>query len=222
MSESIEAPKRKYTRKPKAVAIALSREPDNTSLLEASDSDESVTPLTTGVLGDSPNPEKIPQKPKRQYKKKVVAEPLVEIGPPPVLQRQTNCDEPQTTRSGGEPRLREETELIDSEPEVEPKTPREKKPRTEKQQAAFEKMRQARLAKTEELKKLKEIEREHKLLEKEQSKLNTITEKVVEKAAAIKQRKTRKPAAKDFEDLPKEPQYVTQIPEKKHREILFV
>jgi len=204
MSESIEAPKRKYTRKPKAVAIALSREPDNTSLLEASDSDVSVISTDSSLAP----PEKIPQKPKRQYKKKVVAEPLVEIPPPTVLERQSN--------------IREETELIDSEPEVEPKTPREKKPRTEKQQAAFEKMRQARLAKTEELKKLKEIEREHKLLEKEQSKLNTITEKVVEKAAAIKQRKTRKPAAKEFEDLPKEPQYVTQIPEKTNKAFLFV
>jgi hypothetical protein len=82
-------------------------------------------------------------------------------------------------------------------------------------------MRLARIAKQEELKKLKELEKEQKLLEKEQNKLNTITDKVVEKAASIKQRKSRKSSAETFDVLP-EPQYVQQIPEKKHREILFV
>jgi hypothetical protein len=119
--------------------------------------------------------------------------------------------------------IREDTELIDSEPETEPVKPvKEKKPRTEKQQLAFQKMREARLAKTEELKRLREIEREQKKLEKEEIKLENLNDKILEKASSIKQKKARKTSAKEFDDLPKEPQYVQQIPEKKHREILFV
>jgi hypothetical protein len=203
--ESIQAPKKRtYTRKLKVVDHVV--EP-----LVNIDSDESTTTTDSG-LAPAPG---LPQKPKRIYKKKV-AEPL-EILPPPELVRQTN-------------NIRDETELIDSEPETDRVTsrtsrtggePREKKPRTEKQQAAFEKMKQARLAKTEELKKLKEIEREQKLLDKEQNKLNTITERVVEKAAAIKQRKSRKPAAEKFDVLP-EPQYIPQIQEKTNKSFLFV
>jgi hypothetical protein len=139
------------------------------------------------------------------------------------LERQTNCVEPQSTRSGGEPRFREDTELIDSEPETEPVKPvKEKKPRTEKQKEAFEKMRQARLSKTEELKRLREIERDQKKLEKEEIKLETLNDKILEKASSIKQKKSRKASAKEFDDLPKEPQYVQQIPEKKAKEYLFV
>jgi hypothetical protein len=197
MSETIQAPKRKYTRKPKVVEPVVE--------INVSDSDESSASSSSTLSTDSGMSPPPPQKPKRQYKKKTP----VEIPPPPVLERQTN-------------NIRDETELIDSEPETEVVKPvKEKKPRTEKQQAAFQKMRDARLAKTEELKKLKEIEKEHKLLEKEQSKLDTITEKVVEKAAAIKQRKTKKPAAEKFDVLP-EPQYVPQVQEKKPREIVFV
>jgi len=198
MSESIQAPKRKYTRKPKVV--------------------ESVTPLTTGVLGESPNsdsdvsttstdsdlsltpPEQVPQKPKRQYKKKVVISEPVDVDPippPPVLERQTNT------------------------PPSSPEPVKEKKPRTEKQIAAFNKMREQRLKKTDELKKLKEVEREQKMLEKEQNKLNTITEKIVEKAASIKQRKSRKLSAEKFDVLP-EPQYQHIIQETKPKPILFV
>lgn len=123
----------------------------------------------------------------------------------------------------GREAMREDTELIDSEPETEPVKPvKEKKPRTEKQQLAFQKMREARLAKTEELKRLRDIEREQKKLEKEEIKLENLNDKILEKASSIKQKKARKTSAKEFDDLPKEPQYVQQIPEKKHREILFV
>ena len=200
MSETIQAPKRKYTRKPKVV------EPVVETIV--SDSDESTASSSSTLSSDSglAPPPGLPQKPKRQYKKKA---PATEIPPPPVLERQTN-------------NIREDTELIDSEPETEVVKPvKEKKPRTEKQQLAFQKMRDARLAKTEELKKLKEIEKEHKLLEKEQSKLDTITEKVVQKAQAIKEKKTRKPAAEKFDVLP-EPQYVPQVQEKINKEYLFV
>jgi DNA gyrase/topoisomerase IV subunit A len=201
MSELIEAPKKRtYTRKPKVVAL---------SEVLSSDSEQSTT-STVSDLSLTP-PEQVAQKPKRNYKKKVaVATEPVEIPSPPVLERQSN-------------NIREDTELIDSEPETEPVKPvKEKKPRTEKQKEAFEKMRQARLAKTEELKRLREIERDQKKLEKEEIKLENLNDKILEKAASIKQKKSRKASAKEFDDLPKEPQYVQQIPEKKHREILFV
>jgi hypothetical protein len=192
MSESIQAPKRKYTRKPKLVEL---------SDVLSSDSEKSTTSTDNGL---TPPPE-VPQKPKRQYKKKVAisepVEPVDEIPSPPVLERQTNN--------------------VEDTPPSSPEPVKEKKPRTDKQKEAFEKMRLARIAKQEELKKLKEVEREQKLLEKEQTKLNNITEKVVEKATAIKQRKTKK-TTENFDELPQEPQYVPQIPEKKHREILFV
>jgi len=191
MSESIEAPKRKYTRKPKVVAL---------SDVLSSDSEKSTTSTDSGLTP----PEQVPTKPKRQYKKKVTIEPVEpvdEIPPPPVLERQTNN--------------------IEETPPSSPQPVKEKKPRSDKQIAAFNKMREQRLKKTDELKKLKEVEREQKLLEKEQTKLNTITEKVVEKATAIKQRKTKK-TTENFDDLPQEPQYVPQIQEKKNREILFV
>jgi hypothetical protein len=196
--ESIQAPKKRtYTRKPKPVVEPLS-----------SDSEQSTT-STVSDLSLTP-PEQVPQKPKRNYKKKVTVIEPVEIPSPPVLERQTN-------------NIRDDTELIDSEPETEPVKPvKEKKPRTEKQKEAFEKMRQARLAKTEELKRLRDIEREQKKLEKEEIKLENLNDKILEKASSIKQKKARKTSAKEFDDLPKEPQYVQQIPEKKHREILFV
>lgn len=191
MSESIEAPKKRtYTRKPKVVALsdALS-----------TDSDLSTTSTDSGLTPE------VPQKPKRQYKKKVTIEPVEtqeEIPSPPVLERQTNA-------------------ITEVSPPSSPEPVKVKKERSDKQKAAFEKMRLARINKQEELKKLKEVEREQKLLEKEQTKLNNITEKVVEKATAIKQRKSKK-TTETFDDLPQEPQYVQQIPEKKHREILFV
>jgi hypothetical protein len=198
--ESIQAPKkRSYTRKPKVVALSEVLSSDSETSTTSTVSDLSLTP-----------PEQVPQKPKRNYKKKVTVIEPVEISSPPVLEKQTN-------------NIREDTELIDSEPETEPVKPvKEKKPRTEKQQLAFQKMREARLAKTEELKRLREIEREQKKLEKEEIKLENLNDKILEKASSIKQKKARKTSAKEFDDLPKEPQYVQQIPEKKHREILFV
>jgi hypothetical protein len=217
--ESIQAPKkRSYTRKPKVV-IAPAREPAHASLpetegREASDSETSTTSTVSDV--SLTPPEQVPQKPKRNYKKKVTVTEPVEIPPPESVGSLPTPEVRVGTR-------REDTELIDSEPETEPVKPvKEKKPRTEKQKEAFEKMKQARLAKTEELKRLREIEREQKKLEKEEIKLENLNDKILEKAASIKQKKTRKTSAKEFDDLPKEPQYVQQIPEKKHREILFV
>jgi hypothetical protein len=191
MSESIQAPKKRtYTRKPKVVALSDVLSSDSEKSTTSTDSELSLTP-----------PEPVPQKPKRQYKKKVTIEPVEpvdEIPPPPILERQTN-------------------NIEESPPEL----VKEKKPRSDKQKEAFEKMRLARIAKQEELKKLKEVEREQKLLEKEQTKLNNITEKVVEKATAIKQRKSKK-TTETFDDLPQEPQYQPIIQETKPKQIVFV
>jgi DNA gyrase/topoisomerase IV subunit A len=147
-------------------------------------------------------PEQVPQKPKRQYKKKVAVSE-------PVAPAQSN--------------IRLDTELIDTPPSSpEPRvSSRTKKPRTEKQVEAFNKMREARLKKTEELKHLKEIEKHQRQLEKEEKKLETLNDKIVEKATAIKQRKSRKHVAESFDVLP-EPQYIPQIQETKHKAILFV
>ena len=67
------------------------------------------------------------------------------------------------------------------EPIQEPSTPSNKKPRTEKQIAAFEKMRLARIAKSEELKHLKELEKERQLLDKESAKVAKMETKIVKR-----------------------------------------
>jgi len=218
MSETIEAPKvkRTYTRKPK-----------------------SVTPLTTGVLGVPSNdeiptaqspvsdsststelsltpPEQVPTKPKRNYKKKVaVSEPVVEnILAPPKLVRQSN-----------EPRIRQTTELIDtppSSPVPETTSVKEKKPRTERQIAAFNRMREARLAKQSELTKLRDLERQEKKIDSEKRKLDAVTEKIVEKATEIKRkRQSRKKPVDEYDEQP-EPRMVPIInTETKYRNIVF-
>lgn len=237
MSESIEAPKKRtYTRKPK-----------------------SVTPLTTGVLGVSPNdeippvdavvsdsdsstsstlsltpPEKL-QKPKRTYKKKVkliepVEVPVETIAPPPTsVMPLTAPQNYVTTRLGGEPQV-EVPETVEEPVKVTPPSYGAepiKRERTDKQKAAFEKMRLARVAKQAELNKLKDLEKQEKLLDKEKNKLDSITEKVVEKATAIKQRKSRKsqpevlPEPQIMGYAPYDNGVVPIIQETKYRNIVF-
>jgi hypothetical protein len=207
MSETIEAPKvkRTYKRKPK-----------------------SVVPLTTGVLGVPPNdeipaaqspvvsdsdvsttssdlsltpPEKVPTKPKRTYKKKGAIAECVE--PPP------------------QSRTRETTELIDTPPSSPvPECARDKKPRTEKQIEAFNRMREARLKKQEELNRLKDLEKEEKRIDSERKKLEAVTERVVEKATEIKKkRQSRKKPVEEYEEEIREPQH---IQEKTFKQLIFV
>jgi len=59
----------------------------------------------------------------------------------------------------------------------------QKKPRTEKQIAAFAKMREARLKKAQELEDLKAFQKEKDLLEKEQAKIQKLEDKIVKKRA---------------------------------------
>lgn len=208
----IEAPKvkRTYTRKPKPVV-------DEIPTAQSPVSDSSTSTELSLTL-----PEQVPQKPKRNYKKKVAV---------------AECVEPHTTRLGGEPqvapppekptnRIRETTELIDtppSSPVPETTSVKEKKPRTERQIAAFNRMREARLKKQSELNHLKELEKEEKRIDSEKKKLDAVTERVVEKATEIKKkRQSRKKPVDEYDDQP-EPRMVPIInnPETKYRNIVF-
>lgn len=204
MSETIEAPKikRTYTRKPKPVV-------DEIPTAQSPVSDSSTSTELSLTL-----PEQVPQKPKRNYKKKVaVAEPVLEVAPPPELVRQSN-----------EPRIRQTTELIDtppSSPVPETTSVKEKKPRTERQIAAFNRMRDARLAKQAELTKLKELEKEEKRIDSEKRKLDAVTERVVEKATEIKKKRQSRKKVEVPDSPPYEPQMVPIIQETKYRNIVF-
>ena len=206
MSDNIQAPKKRtYTRKPKSVTplttgvlgvppndeIPTSEPPVVSDSETSTTSTESVTPLTTGVLGVST---KVPQKPKRTYKKRVV-EPIVDVvDEPPVLVTPPRDDE-----------VRDAT----------------KKPRTEKQIEAFNKMREARLKKQSELNHLRELEKEEKRIDSEKKKLDAVTERVVEKATEIKKKRQsrRKPAEELIDTY--EPQTIPIIQEQKYRNIVF-
>jgi hypothetical protein len=206
MSE-IEAPKvkRTYTRKPKVVVDEIPQPVE-----AVSDSDSS----TSSTLSLTP-PEKL-QKPKRKYTRKA------------------KCVMPHTTQGvlGGSPNGEVPVETIAPPPDakhnyVEPIVVPEpvveepvkvKRERTDKQKAAFEKMRLARVAKQAELNKLKDLEKQEKLLDKEKNKLDTITEKILEKTTAIKQRKSR---SKSQPEVIPEPQQVPIIQETRYRNIVF-
>jgi hypothetical protein len=212
MSETIELqivkPKRVYKKKVKEV-----------SPQSDADSESSTTslPVLSLEVPESVGPS---VNPKRSYtrKPKVVAleEVILSVPPPPALVCQSN-----------EPRIRLTTELIDTPPSspkavAEPQV-KEKKPRTEKQIAAFNKMRDARLAKQEELNRLKELEREEKRIDSEKSKLDKVTEQVLNKATEIKKKRaSRKKVVEEVEPVFTEPQQIPIIKEKTIRPILFV
>ena len=208
-SETIELPitkpKRVYKRKPKETSVDVH--------VSDADSEHSVnTPPSLSLeLPESVGPA---IKPKRSYtrKPKVVAleEIVLRVPPPPPLTRQSN--------------IRLTTELIDTPPSS-PKAvdePVVKKQRTEKQIAAFNKMKAARLAKQEELTKLKELEKEEKKLDSEKSKLDKVTEQVLTKATQLKKKRAaRKKVDEPTEDF-REPQQIHIIQEKTIKPILFV
>jgi hypothetical protein len=122
--------------------------------------------VTTGGLGVSPNTGGLGVSPnKRTYARKTKIEPKIEIEIEPKIE-------------------------LKIEPKIEPKIeieniqePKIKKPRTEKQIMAFNKMREARYAKQDELNELKIIDQENKA---EYNKLNRLTEKVLRKSNAPK------------------------------------
>ena len=195
-------PKRVYKRKPKEV-----------SPQSDADSESSVsTPPTLSLEVPEPQP-----KPKRSYsrKPKVVSpeEVILSVPPPPTLTRQSN--------------IRLTTELIDTPPSspvpVAEPVVKEKKQRTEKQIAAFNKMRDARLAKQAELTRLKELEREEKRIDSEKSKLDKLTEQVITKATEIKKKRaSRKKVVEEVEPVFTEPQQIPIIREKTYKPLIFV
>ena len=93
--------------------------------------------------------------------------------------------------------------------EPEPSTPSDKKPRTEKQIAAFEKMRLARISKSEELKHLKELEKERQLLDKESAKVAKMETKIVKRRT--KKAVASPPTSSDEDIIPPPPKLVRQV-----------
>lgn len=205
-------PKRVYKKKVKETLV-VSPQSD-------ADSESSVnTPPTLSL--EVPEPQ--PIKPKRSYTRKPKVVALEEV----ILEVPKPCVEPHTTRSGGEPRIRLTTELIDTPPSspkaVVDAVVKEKKPRTEKQLAAFNKMREARLAKQAELNRLKDLEKEERRIDSEKVKLDKVTEQVINKATEIKKKRASRKKVVDepVEDF-REPQQIPIIQETKYKPILFV
>ena len=196
-------PKRVYKRKPKEVVPEV----------QVSDSESSTTSVTPILSLEVPEPQ---PKPKRSYsrKPKVVApeEVILSVPPPPTLTRQSN--------------IRLTTELIDTPPSspkaVAEPVIKEKKPRTEKQLAAFNKMREARLAKQAELTRLKELEREEKRIDSEKSKLDKVTEQVITKATEIKKKRASRKKVDEPTEVFTEPQQIPIIREKTYKPLIFV
>lgn len=195
--ESIELPKTKRIYRKKSAVVTESPVPsDNLDVLPHS------------IDAVEPTP-----KPRRKYTRKSVApvvdatESLSEDEHDTVAQLLASLNIP-------EPLPSHEPEPVVEEPSI-PSTPSDKKPRTEKQIAAFEKMRLARIAKSEELKHLKELEKERKLLDKE-------SEKVAKMETKIVKRRSKKAVATSSsdEDIPQPPQLVRQVSTRP--QILFV
>jgi len=195
MSESIEKPKRRYTKKTKIVIDVPS--------IMAEHVEPPVELIKEPYVADLADLSLM--KPKRVYvrKPKEPVPPFVE--PPPSL-------------------LRTETVVFDTPPTspvADVISPKEKKPRTEKQLAAFQKMRDARTAKQNQLNDLKELEKTQRQLETEQRKLNTVTEKVLAKATELKtKRVSKKKIALVDVEYQTEPEFI--IREQKHKQIIFV
>jgi hypothetical protein len=133
---------------------------------------------------------------KRKYTRKpkvVVQEPPVEIPVEPIEEHVEEHVKPKRTYT-----RRPKPELIYepvyehvSEPEPEPEPVKEKKPRTEKQIAAFNRMREARIKKQQELEDLKAFQKEKDLLEKEQAKIHKLEDKIVKNRVPKTSKKTQ-------------------------------
>lgn len=206
MSETIELqvikPKRVYKKKVKEVVPEV----------QVSDSEGSTTSVTPILSLEVPESQ---PKPKRSYsrKPKVVSPEEVVVPDAPVVTKQSN--------------IRLVTELVDTPPSspvpVAEPVVKEKKQRTEKQIAAFNKMRDARLAKQAELNRLKELEREEKRIDSEKSKLDKVTEQVITKATEIKKKRaSRKKVVDEVEPVFTEPQQIPIIREKTYKPLIFV
>lgn len=151
-------------------------------------------------------------KAKRAYvRKSKLDEPVLELTPPSLVRTETVVFNTPPTTDG----------VLDGLPLVDVIPPKEKKPRTEKQLAAFEKMRSARASKQNELNDLKELEKTQRQLENEQRKLDTVTEKVLAKATELKtKRVSKKKVVVEDDGYRTEPESI--IREQKHKPIVFM
>ena len=126
--------------------------------------------------------EEIIQKPKRKYvrKPKVVDVVVPDVVVPDVVVPDTSVD-----ASVRKP----EPEVVPVVQEAVPEVVAEsttKKPRSQKQLDAFNRMREARLKKSAELQELKAFEKEKQLFEKEQLKVEKMEKKIVRKVNKTK------------------------------------
>jgi hypothetical protein len=133
---------------------------------------------------------------KRKYtrKPKPVVEPVIEVKSEPVV-----VEKPKRKYTR-KPRMDDAKVVVDSEPESVSSTetvsseseptcslssvgcPHGKKERTQKQKDAFNRMREARIKKSEELAALKEFKKEKELLEKENTKVQKLEQKIIKKS----------------------------------------
>jgi hypothetical protein len=203
---SIELPKPKRVYKKKVTAVEPATEPSPQPTPEPIQDLPPVDEPTGSYLSQ---PETSP-KVKRVYKRKT---PVVDTVPPVVQQ--------ELARKGLDIPVEIPVEVPLEMPTV--PGPITKKPRTEKQIQAFNKMREARIKKQQELEDLKAFQKEQALLEKEQAKLEKVEEQIIKKKA------TRKPSPRG-PGLPgprgKSPLPVEQIPQvnnvSTHKVLLFV
>lgn len=161
-----------------------------------------VTVPPVDILIDNPVAVEPVVKPRRKYTRKSVApvvdatESLSEDEHQTVVELLASLNIPSTPS----------TPVVE---EPMPSTPSssDKKPRTEKQIAAFEKMRLARIAKSEELKHLKELEKERQLLDKESAKVAKMETKIVKRRS---KKAVASTSSSSDEDIPR-PQLVRQV-----------
>jgi hypothetical protein len=166
------------------------------------------------------------QKPKRVYKKKVVegpveqpvVEPVEQPVPEPIVEtkpkRKYTPRKPKVVEPTPEPTIPFPDPIPAPSPETSsdeeaPAPVKEKRPRTEKQIAAFNRMREARIKKQAELEHLKEIAKHQTLIDKEQKKLEKVEDQIIKKKAARKPKVKKEVVEDDFlEQYISEPEHI--------------
>jgi hypothetical protein len=171
-----------------------------------------VQPIVEPV--PEPVPEPVSEKPKRKYTPRKPKAVRGSASSPTLSDVEQPRKRKYTPRKPKEPTPEPTIPFPDPIPAPEPQsssdedTPapvvKEKRPRTEKQIAAFNKMREARLKKQAELEHLKEIAKHQTLLDKEQKKLEKVEDQIIKKKAARKPRVTSSDAGLASERRKKE------------------
>jgi hypothetical protein len=185
----IELPKPKRTyRKKSAVPVEQPIPSDNLDV------------LTDNPVAVEPSP-----KPKRVYRRK--SAPVVS-DPTESLSEDEHDTVAQLLASLNTPEPLPSTPVVEEpEPSI-PSTPSDKTPRSDKQIASFEKMRLARIAKSNELKHLKELEKERQLLDKESAKVSKMETKIVKRRS---KKAVVSSSSSSDEDIHQPPKLVKQV-----------